>query len=119
MPDLFGNPEPMKTPSLFDSADPLDERAARQFDEFKAKYPDYVLLFRLGTIARAYQGDARHLANAGGTPTRIEAGRVVSDFPYDQVERALRALISRGLRAAICEPTVEHPCRTCSETPSR
>lgn len=82
--------------------------ALRQFDEFKARYPGYVLLFRLGDFYEAFRDDAATVNKITGvalTTSAINGEPVaMAGVPHGRVECYLRKLIAAGHRVALCEP---------------
>jgi DNA mismatch repair protein MutS len=79
----------------------------RQYFAAKAKYPDAVLLFRVGDFYETFGADAvtasRVLGivltarNNGGTDVEL------AGFPYHSVDNYLPKLVRAGYRVAICE----------------
>ena len=84
----------------------------QQYERFKAKHPDAVLLFRVGDFYETFGTDAektaatldivltkRHNGSAGEVP--------LAGFPYHALESYLPRLVKAGLRVAICEQLEE------------
>lgn len=82
----------------------------RQYQEFKAQHPGYVLFFRMGDFYEMFWEDARLAARVlgvaltsrnKGSPDEIPMAGV----PFHAVESYLRKMIVAGHRVAICEQT--------------
>ena len=87
-----------------DSESPL----MRQYAELKKKFPDALLLFRVGDFYETFGDDARKTAGILGiTLTRKMAGggeyTELAGVPYHALEQYLPRLVRAGLRVAICE----------------
>ncbi|MDR3297306.1 MAG: DNA mismatch repair protein MutS [Prevotellaceae bacterium] len=81
---------------------------ARQFNEFKARYPDAILLMRVGDFYETYGADAIKASEVLGiTLTRRSNGAAamteLAGFPYHAVETYLPKLVRAGLRVAVCD----------------
>ncbi len=80
----------------------------RQYGEMKKKFPDAMLLFRVGDFYETYGSDAVKSANILGiTLTHKSNGAEtyteMAGFPYHALEQYLPRLVRAGLRVAICE----------------
>lgn len=80
----------------------------RQYQQVKAKYPDTILLFRMGDFFETFEEDARIAAKVLGiTLTRRgngAAGEVpLAGFPHHALETYLPKLLKAGHRVAVCE----------------
>src|SRR4051795_7105357 len=82
--------------------------AMRQYQQFKAQYPGYVLFFRMGDFYEMFWDDAHAAAKAlgvaltsrnKGAPDEIPMAGV----PFHAVESYLRKMIAAGHKVAICE----------------
>src|SRR5438067_9748230 len=82
--------------------------AMRQYQQFKAQYPGYVLFFRMGDFYEMFWDDAYAAAKAlgialtsrnKGAPDEIPMAGV----PFHAVESYLRKMIAAGHKVAICE----------------
>ena len=80
----------------------------RQHNAIKAKYPDALLLFRVGDFYETFGEDAIKTANilgivltrrANGSASYIE----LAGFPYHALDTYLPKLVKSGLRVAICD----------------
>ena len=78
-----------------------------QYNSIKAKYPDAVLLFRVGDFYETFGQDAVRTSqilgivltkrNNGGPPTEL------AGFPHHSLNSYLPKLVRAGLRVAICD----------------
>ena len=80
----------------------------RQYLEMKKKFPDAMLLFRVGDFYETYGSDAVKGAGILGiTLTRKSNGSEsyteMAGFPYHALEQYLPRLVRAGQRVAICE----------------
>src|SRR2546426_5250496 len=80
----------------------------KQYALMKAKYPETVLLFRLGDFYETFEEDARLTSKVLGiTLTKRgngSAGEIpLAGFPYHALESYLPRLLKAGLRVAVCE----------------
>jgi DNA mismatch repair protein MutS len=82
----------------------------RQFLEFKAKYPDSLLLIRMGDFYEAFDDDAHTLSKVLGIAlTSRESGAggkaPLAGIPYHALDNHLGTLVAAGLKIAIAEQT--------------
>ena len=80
----------------------------RQHAEMKRKFPDAMLLFRVGDFYETFGEDARKASQILGiTLTRKASGgggyTDLAGIPYHAVDQYLPRLVKAGLRVAICE----------------
>ncbi len=80
----------------------------RQYSSMKAKYPDTVLLFRLGDFYETFEDDARIASKVLGiTLTKRGNGSAnetpLAGFPYHALDAYMPKLLKAGYRVAICE----------------
>lgn len=80
----------------------------RQYAQVKARYPDTILLFRMGDFFETFEDDAKVTARVLGiTLTRRgngAAGEIpLAGFPHHALEAYLPKLLKAGHRVAICE----------------
>ena len=79
----------------------------RQYNQFKAKHPDAILLFRVGDFYETYGSDAVRTSKILGiTLTRHGKGESQTElagFPYHALDTYLPRLVRSGHRVAICE----------------
>lgn len=91
------------TPAGSDKITPL----MQQYYQIKAKYPDAILLFRVGDFYETFGEDAKKTAqvlgivltsrNNGGNDTEL------AGFPYHAMDLYMPKLVQAGYRVAICE----------------
>lgn len=79
-----------------------------QYNGIKAKYPDTVLLFRLGDFYETFNEDAVITAKVCGiTLTKRNNGAAgdmpLAGFPHHQLDAYLPKLVKAGYRTAVCE----------------
>jgi DNA mismatch repair protein MutS len=80
----------------------------RQYAQVKAKYPDTILLFRMGDFFETFEDDARITSRVLGiTLTRRGNGASgetpLAGFPHHALEAYLPRLLKAGYRVAVCE----------------
>ena len=88
----------------------------RQYLEAKRRYPDAILLFRLGDFYETFDEDARILSSELEIAlTGREMGRgervPLAGIPYHAVEGYIAKLIAKGYKLAICEQLGTTPVR--------
>ena len=80
----------------------------RQYNEIKAKYPDAILLFRVGDFFETFGEDAVRAASilgitltkrANGAASHVE----LAGFPHHALETYLPKLVKAGQRVVVCE----------------
>lgn len=82
----------------------------RQFLEFKARYPDALLLIRMGDFYEAFDDDAHTLSKVLGIAlTSRESGAggkaPLAGIPHHALDNHLGTLVAAGLKIAIAEQT--------------
>lgn len=82
----------------------------RQFLEFKANYPDSLLLIRMGDFYEAFDEDAHTLSKVLGIAlTARESGAggkaPLAGIPHHSLDNHLGTLVASGLKIAIAEQT--------------
>lgn len=85
----------------------------RQYAAVKSKYPDALVLFRMGDFYETFKEDAKTASKILGiTLTKRANGKASSiplaGFPYHALETYMHKLLKAGLKVAICEQ-VEDP----------
>lgn len=80
----------------------------KQYAQVKARYPDTILLFRMGDFFETFEEDAKTTAAVLGiTLTRRgngAAGEIpLAGFPHHALESYLPKLLKAGYRVAVCE----------------
>src|SRR4051794_16211045 len=108
MPDAATTPAPA-TPAPIAPPAALSP-AMRQYRQFKAQHPGYVLFFRMGDFYEMFWEDAQLAAKTlgvaltsrnKGSPDEIPMAGV----PFHAVEGYPRKMIAAGHKVAICEQT--------------
>ena len=85
--------------------------AMRQYQQFKAQYPGYVLFFRMGDFYEMFWEDAKLCHQGAGRradqpqPRRARRDDAIpmAGVPFHAVEGYLRKMIAAGHKVAICE----------------
>ena len=85
-----------------------DTPLMRQYNAFKAKYPDAMLLFRVGDFYETYGTDAERASEVLGIVLTKRSNGAAADmpmagFPYHALDTYLPKLVRAGLKVAICE----------------
>jgi DNA mismatch repair protein MutS len=80
----------------------------RQYNSFKAKYPDAILLFRVGDFYETFGEDAIKTSSILGITLTTRNNGYASEvplagFPYHALDTYLPKLVRAGQRVAICE----------------
>lgn len=80
----------------------------RQYAQMKSRYPDTVLLFRLGDFYETFEEDARITSKVLGiTLTKRGNGAAtetpLAGFPHHALDSYLPRLLKAGYRVAVCE----------------
>lgn len=90
-------------------SDPVkeDKRATfrKQFEEFKEKHPDALLIFRCGDFYETYENDAQIASEVLGITLTYDRKnkRKMAGFPHHALDSYLPKLIRAGHRVAICD----------------
>lgn len=72
--------------------------------EAKAKYPDVLMIFRIGDFYELFYEDALTAAKTLGLTVTSRGSAAMAGFPYHQLEAYLQKLVASGYRVAVCEP---------------
>lgn len=79
----------------------------RQYFKLKAKYPDAILLYRVGDFYETFGDDAKKAADILGIvlTSRNNGGSdiALAGFPHHSLDLYLPKLVKAGLRVALCE----------------
>ncbi|MDY7010458.1 MAG: DNA mismatch repair protein MutS [Planctomycetota bacterium] len=90
----------------------LDTPAMRQYRQFKDKYPDYILFFRMGDFYEMFYEDAKIASRVLGlaltSRSKGPSAVPLAGIPYHALDSYLSKLVRAGRRVAICEQ-VEDP----------
>jgi DNA mismatch repair protein MutS len=86
--------------------------AMKQFHQFKAKYPDAILFFRMGDFYETFYEDAQVCSSVLGltltTRSKGENPIPLAGVPYHAVDGYLKKMLQAGYKVAVCEQ-VEDP----------
>jgi DNA mismatch repair protein MutS len=87
----------------------------RQYRAWKARYPDYLLLFRLGDFYEAFYEDAavaaRTLDIALTSRQKGEGAIPMAGVPHHALDTYMARLIRAGLKVAVCDQVEAAPAR--------
>lgn len=75
----------------------------RQYNLIKAKYPDAILLFRVGDFYETFNEDAIESSKILNITLTKRANSPLAGFPYHSIDTYLPKLVKAGKRCAICE----------------
>jgi DNA mismatch repair protein MutS len=111
-PDPAGEvPEALAAPAAGTDLTPM----MRQYREWKRRYPDYLLLFRLGDFYEAFYDDAavaaRTLDIALTSRQKGEGAIPMAGVPHHALDAYLARLIRAGLKVAICDQVEAAPAK--------
>ena len=88
-------------------AEPAHTPLMQQYYSLKAKYPDAILLYRVGDFYETFGEDAIKTAAALGIilANRNNGGSQIelAGFPYHSLDVYLPKLVRAGYRVALCE----------------
>lgn len=77
-----------------------------QYKAIKDKYPDAIILFRVGDFYETFEADSKTAANfLGGLflQTKNESGETLAfSIPYYSLDTALQKLVKAGHKVAVC-----------------
>lgn len=79
----------------------MNEEIKKQFNEFKAKHPDAVLLFRVGDFYESYEEDAEVVSKELGITLTRKGDTKMANFPHHALDTYLPKLIQAGKRVAV------------------
>lgn len=85
----------------------------RQYLEVKERYPEYLLLFRVGDFYESFYDDARKVAEALNIVLTRRSNGAAADipmagFPHHACESYIARLVKKGFKVAVCDQ-VEDP----------
>ena len=87
----------------------------RQYREWKRRYPDYILLFRLGDFYEAFHEDAavaaRTLDITLTSRQKGEGAIPMAGVPHHAVDTYIGRLIRAGLKVAVCDQVETAPAK--------
>ena len=98
----------MKTPKKSTEKASAETPLMKQYNEIKARYPDALLLFRVGDFYETFGEDAVRSSKILGIVLTKRANGAASSvelagFPHHALETYLPKLVRAGLRVAICD----------------
>ena len=93
---------------MSESGNYADTPLMRQYNSFKIKHPDAILLFRVGDFYETFGEDAIKASEILGiTLTKRANGSAsfveLAGFPHHAIETYLHKLVRAGQRVAVCE----------------
>jgi DNA mismatch repair protein MutS len=77
-----------------------------QYKAIKAKYPDAILLFRVGDFYESFGEDAKIVSKQLGlilTNSSCKELKAAASLPFHALDIHLKTLVKAGYRVAICE----------------
>ena len=90
----------------------LDTPAMKQYRQFKDKYPDHILFFRMGDFYEMFYEDAKTASRVLGlaltSRSKGPSAIPLAGIPYHALDSYLAKMVRAGHRVAICEQ-VEDP----------
>ena len=98
------------------ASDPIASKGTplmRQYNKIKSKYPDCIILFRMGDFFETFNEDAIKTADILGIVLTKRANGAAADvplagFPHHALDSYLPKIVKAGHKVAICEQ-VENP----------
>jgi DNA mismatch repair protein MutS len=87
--------------------------AMRQFMEFKQKYPDAILFFRMGDFYETFYEDAETCSRVLGLVLtsrnkNSESPIPLAGLPYHALDGYLKKMLLAGYKVAVCEGCHSH-----------
>ena len=85
---------------------PFMSALLEQYKTIKAKYPDAILLFRIGDFYETFGEDAKLASQKLGitlTQSSNDELKEMASFPFHSLDVHLRTLVQGGYRVAVCE----------------
>jgi DNA mismatch repair protein MutS len=83
----------------------------RQYHEWKQRYPDYLLLFRLGDFYEAFHEDASVAARVLDIALTARQKIPMAGVPHHALDVYLARLVRAGLKVAICDQVETGPAK--------
>ena len=75
----------------------------KQYNEFKGKHPDALMLLRCGDYYKCYEEDAEKASGVLGITLVRQEDRKIASFPFHALDTYLPKLVRAGYRIAICD----------------
>jgi DNA mismatch repair protein MutS len=97
-----------KTKIAAKTGEPAETPLMKQYNTIKGKYPDALLLFRVGDFYETFGEDAKRAASVLGIVLTRRANGLASHielagFPHHSLDSYLPRLVRAGMRVAICD----------------
>ena len=99
--DLTPRQQSIITPEMFKLIQP---EALRQYQELKAKHPDYMILMSVGDFYEGRGEDAKVMAKTLGITLSLRNEEPCAAFPQHTLNTYLPKLIKAGYKVALCDP---------------
>lgn len=74
-----------------------------QYEALKAKYPDALLLFRVGDVYETFNDDAKALQKHLEVVPLSKKKILIASLPFYSLDQTLRVLVKAGYKVAVCE----------------
>src|SRR5712692_1184280 len=84
-------------------ADPTPTPMMRQYTEVKRRFPDYLLLFRLGDFYEMFFEDAEAGSRLLGITLTARQGMPMAGIPHHAADGYIGKLVGAGRKIAVCE----------------
>jgi DNA mismatch repair protein MutS len=112
-PHPAGGAAPPDPPRAESAAAPLASLTPmmRQYQEWKRRYPDYLLLFRLGDFYEAFHEDAPVAARTLDIALTSRQKIPMAGVPHHALDVYLSRLVRAGLKVAICDQVETAPAK--------
>ena len=106
------SPDPAGAPPPPDAAEPPAlTPMMRQYHDWKRRYPEYLLLFRLGDFYEAFHEDAAVAARTLDITLTARQKIPMAGVPHHALEVYLARLVRAGLKIAICDQVEAAPVK--------
>ncbi len=87
----------------------------KQYQSIKVKYPDAILLFRIGDYYKTFDEDAKIVEKQLGISLKKVSQtsyiKATVSLPFHSIDNAMQKLVRAGYRVAICQQ-LENPKKT-------
>ncbi len=77
--------------------------AVKQAKHFKTKYPDTIMLMKMGDFYEAFGDDAKVLNEVCGLTITCRGETLMAGLPYHSLESYLTKLVKAGHKVGVCE----------------
>ncbi len=89
----------------------MESLAVKQRNHFKAKYPNSIILMKMGDFYEGFDDDAVVLNEVLGLTVCHRSGVKMAGLPWHSLDSYIGKIVRAGYPVAICEP-VEKPTDT-------